>query len=96
MNKPFNMLTPIHNAKKFVWHDNVGTAEASDFSNKHRIVGPCWNDAYDHGMTLYSRRTGMFVEFVETGITTDPDDKGILYWTLKSLCERFTLTIYND
>lgn len=95
MSKPFNMLTPTHDAKKFTWHGNSGTAEMSDF-NGHRIVGPCWNDSIDCGMTLYSRRTGKFVEFVETGITKDPDDCEILYWTFKSLCERFTLTIFND
>ena len=94
-NKPFNMITPTHDAKKFVWHGNNGSADVSDFGTSGRIAGPCWNDSCDHGMTLYSRRTGKFVEFVETGVTTDPDDKGILYWTYRSLCERFTLTIFT-
>lgn len=95
MNKPFNMLTPTHDARMFTWHGNSGVADVSDF-NRGRVVGHCWNDSCDSGMTLYSRRTGKFVEFVETGVTKDPDDNSILYWTLKSLCERFTLTIYND
>ena len=96
MNKPFNMLTPTHDAKKFTWTGNSGAAAVSDFGPTGRIVGPCWNDSIDCGMTLYSRRTGKFVEFVETGVTKDPDDGDILYWTLRSLCEKFTVTIYND
>lgn len=95
MNKPFDLLTPTHNAKKFTWHGNNGSADVSDFANDH-IVDQCWNDSLDSGLTLYSERTYRFVEFVETGVTKDPDNDSILYWTLKSLCESFTLTIFND
>jgi len=96
MNKPFDLFTPTHNANKFNWYGNEGGAVVSDFGPNGRVAGKCWNDSIDYGMTLYSRRTGKFVEFVETGVTKDPNDGGILYWTFRSLCEKFTVTIFND
>ena len=99
MHKPFDLFTPTHNANMFTWHENEGVADLSDFVsdfNSVSIVKQCWNESYDYGMTLYSRRTGVFVEFVETGVTKDPDDNTILCWRFMSLCERFKLVIYND
>ena len=95
MNNPFDLFTPTFNANKFKWSGNSGVTNFSNFSG--RLFSKCWNNRSDFGMTLYSPKTGNFIEFVLVDtVTTIDNPANVLHWVFKSICGEFDVTIYND
>ena len=85
---------PTHSSNMFSWHKNEGRADLIDFG-RAGIMGNLFNDACDRGFAVKSERTGEVRKFYLSEKVRDAEGE-VTEWKLRSIGEKFVITIYND
>jgi hypothetical protein len=93
INQTFTLPTPEYNAQRFDWRGNHGSQEASSLGLKVGTLPHtrCYEDAIDEGLQVTNPQTRTTICFYYTRSSKITNS-----WHYRSICQRFTLTIFND
>ena len=76
-------------------YDPATRSFSAEISELRINFGRVYDDAVDEGFTMVSTKTGREIVFVVEHVEYDPEGD-LRWWTLRSLTDNFTATVFND